>query len=184
MQGDLKAVGDRIEMLLEASSSGGAMQRERAEELVGLLTGLYGDGLERILDILHHLDRLDDVVLAALADDHLIAGLLHGLHPYSMEHRVQATLAELGPSLAAQGADIALVGIDDAGVVRLRLTDQGSGCGSTAAALTASVQAAVEEAAPEAAAIHVETPPRTPGVISPDSWVNGWERSWNFLTVS
>ncbi len=39
---DLKAAGERIEVLLEASSSGGAMHRQRAEELVGLVTDLYG----------------------------------------------------------------------------------------------------------------------------------------------
>jgi Fe-S cluster biogenesis protein NfuA/nitrite reductase/ring-hydroxylating ferredoxin subunit len=37
---DLRAVGDRIETLLEASSSGGTVARERSEELVRLLSEL------------------------------------------------------------------------------------------------------------------------------------------------
>ncbi len=81
---DLKAVSDRIETLLEASSTGGAVQRQRAEELVGLVTDLYGTGIERVLHVLDGLGILDDDAIAALAKDDLVSGLLivHGLHPY------------------------------------------------------------------------------------------------------
>ena len=58
--GDFRAVGDRINALLDASASGGIVAKERAEELVRLVADLYGSGLERLLSILYELGRLDD----------------------------------------------------------------------------------------------------------------------------
>ena len=49
----LRATGERIDSLLDASGSGGAVARERAEELVRLVADLYGSGIERILDRMH-----------------------------------------------------------------------------------------------------------------------------------
>ena len=51
--GDLRATGERIEALLDASAAHGVVARERAEELVRLVTDLYGAGLERVLEIVH-----------------------------------------------------------------------------------------------------------------------------------
>src|SRR3954451_10722538 len=86
-----RTAGDRIQTLLDASASGGAVARERAEELVRLVTDLYGAGLERLMDLLHETGRLDDALLTELADDDLLASLLlvHGLHPYGVETRVE-----------------------------------------------------------------------------------------------
>ena len=42
------------------ASAGGAVARERAEELVRLVADLYGAGLERLLEIVHDAGRLDD----------------------------------------------------------------------------------------------------------------------------
>ena len=39
---DLGATGERIDALLTASATGGVVARERAEELVRLVTDLYG----------------------------------------------------------------------------------------------------------------------------------------------
>src|SRR6476620_25894 len=105
---DLRAVSDRIETLLEASSTGGAVQRQRAEELVGLVTDLYGSGLGRVLDILSGMGRLDDEAVAALADDDLFAGLLlvHGLHPYPIEQRIEAALTKVRPYLGSHGGNV------------------------------------------------------------------------------
>ena len=55
---DLRTVGERIDALLVASAAHGAVARERAEELVRLVTDLYGAGLERLLEILHGAGRL------------------------------------------------------------------------------------------------------------------------------
>ncbi len=46
-----RTAGDRIQTLLDASAAGGAAAHERAEQLVGEVTDLYGAGLERMLRI-------------------------------------------------------------------------------------------------------------------------------------
>jgi Fe-S cluster biogenesis protein NfuA len=163
---DLRAAGERIEVLLDASSLHGLMARERSEELVRVLTDLYGAGIERILEIVHDAGRLDPPVLAALADDDLVASLLlvHGLHPYDLATRAERALAGVRPSLAAQGVDVELAGADGDSV-RLRLTGAVNGCGATTLADT--VRTAVEAAAPDAATVTVDVAaaPRAPSLI-------------------
>jgi Fe-S cluster biogenesis protein NfuA/nitrite reductase/ring-hydroxylating ferredoxin subunit len=156
---DLKAAGERIEVLLEASSSGGAMQRERAEELVGLVTDLYGAGIERILEILESAGALEDRIIGALADDELVGSLLivHGLHPYPVQQRVEAALERVRPYLGSHGGNVELLGVDDDGVVRLRLLGSCDGCPSSAVTLQLAVEGAVEDAAPEITGIEVDT---------------------------
>ena len=44
-----RTAGDRIQNLLDASATGGAVARERAEQLVREVTDLYGAGLERMM---------------------------------------------------------------------------------------------------------------------------------------
>jgi Fe-S cluster biogenesis protein NfuA/nitrite reductase/ring-hydroxylating ferredoxin subunit len=172
---DVQAAGDRIEALLTASASGGAVARERAEELVRIVADLYGAGIERILDILYEMGRLDDDVLAALAGDTMVSSLLlvHGLHPYDINTRVEKALESVRPYLGSHGGDVELLDISDEGVVRLRLLGSCDGCPSSSVTLTMAVEGAVEAAAPEVSAIEVETTGGTAGpegsLISIDS---------------
>jgi Fe-S cluster biogenesis protein NfuA/nitrite reductase/ring-hydroxylating ferredoxin subunit len=161
---DLRAVGDRIATLLDASSAGGAVARERSEELVRLVADLYGAGLERVLDILHGAGRLDDEVLARLADDDLVASLLivHGLHPYGVEQRVRRALDDVRPYLGSHGGDVELVEVTDDSTVRLRLLGSCDGCPSSSVTLTLAVEGAIEAAAPEVTGIYVEAPSHEP----------------------
>lgn len=154
----LRAVGDRIEMLLEASAAGGTAARTRAEDLVACVSGLYGAGLERVLDILHESGRLDESLLDELADDELVSGLLlvHDLHPYDVETRIGRALDSVRPYLGTHGGDVEFLGIDDEGVVRLRLLGSCDGCPSSSVTLELAVEGAVQAAAPETTRIDVE----------------------------
>ncbi|MDJ0462605.1 NifU family protein [Streptomyces sp. H27-C3] len=156
---DWRATGDRIDALIAASASGGAVARERSEELVRLVTDFYGAGLEQLLDVLYERGRLDDDVLAALAADDLVASLLlvHGMHPYSVETRVEKALESVRPYLGSHGGDVELLGVTDDGVVGLRLLGSCDGCPSSSVTLKLAVQGAVEAAAPEITTIEVET---------------------------
>jgi Fe-S cluster biogenesis protein NfuA/nitrite reductase/ring-hydroxylating ferredoxin subunit len=158
-ESDLRAAGERIEMLLDASSAHGAMARERSEELVRLVADLYGAGLGRILDIVHDCGRLDGPVLDALAADDLVASLLlvHGLHPYDVDTRIERALDEVRPYLGTHGGDVELLGVTEAGVVRLRLLGSCDGCASSSVTLKLAVEGAVEAAAPEITGIEVDT---------------------------
>lgn len=151
------ACGERIELLLEASAAAGPVARERAEELVRLVVELYGAGLERVLDIAYDAGALTDELLAALADDALVSALLlvHGLHPYGIEDRIERALAGVRPVVEAQGASVELTSVADA-AVRLRLVGAGSGCGSSSSALAGVIEEAVRAAAPEVLRVEVE----------------------------
>ena len=159
---DLRAVGDRIEDVLgELRSSLDLRVWERVEEVVGLVTELYGGGLERVLELISP----DDV--ERLVADELVASLLvlHGLHPLDLEARVRAALDSVRPYLGSHGGDVEVLGIDeDEGVLHLHMLGSCDGCPSSAVTLQLAVKKAIEEAAPEIVHIDVveERPPEPP----------------------
>jgi Fe-S cluster biogenesis protein NfuA/nitrite reductase/ring-hydroxylating ferredoxin subunit len=157
----LAATGERIATLLDASAAGGEVARRRAEDLVALVTNLYGAGLERMLDVLADVGRLDQTALDALADDDLVASLLlvHGLHPYDVTTRVGAALDSVRPYLGSHGGDVELVEVAPDGVVRIRLLGSCDGCPSSSVTLQLAVEGAIEAAAPEVTSIEVEASP-------------------------
>lgn len=165
---DLRVTGARIESLLDASAAGGQVARERAEELVRLVVDLYGAGLERLLEILHAAGHLDAAVLRQLAEDELVASLLivHGLHPYDAQTRVAQALDSVRPYLGSHGGDVELVGLDDEGVVTLRMLGSCDGCPSSSVTLTLAVETAIQEAAPEVTVIRVEEAPSASATAS------------------
>ncbi len=172
---DLSQTGERIDALLTASATGGTVARERAEELVRLVTDLYGAGLERMMEILYETGRLGDDLLAALAGDELVSGLMlvHGLHPYSVIQRVEDALEEVRPYLGTHGGDVELLDVTDEGVVHLRLLGSCDGCPSSSVTLSLAVEGAIMAAAPEVISIDVEeataSTQESNGVISVDS---------------
>jgi Fe-S cluster biogenesis protein NfuA/nitrite reductase/ring-hydroxylating ferredoxin subunit len=162
---DLRATGERIEVLLEAASAGGRVARERAEELVRLVVDLYGAGLERLLEIVHDAGRLDDALLDRLTADDLVGGLLavHGLHPDDVATRVARALDSVRPYLGSHGGDVELVGLTEDGVVRLRMLGSCDGCPSSSVTLTLAVETAIQAAAPEVSGIAIEEAAPAPG---------------------
>jgi Fe-S cluster biogenesis protein NfuA len=66
-------------------------------------------------------------------------------------------------ALAAQGGNVELVGIDESGVVRLRMTS--TGCGSSAANVRSAFERAVQDAAPETTGIELEEAERRPVLL-------------------
>jgi Fe-S cluster biogenesis protein NfuA len=162
---NLRAVGDRIEQALdELHSTADPRTINLAEELVRLVTELYGAGFARAIDLTQeHAPGLID----AFVEDELLASLLlvQGLHPESLENRVEAALVSVRPFLAQHGGDVELLGIDDElGAVKLRLLGSCDGCPSSASTLQGAVEVAIVEAAPEIVRIEVEAP--TPPAVS------------------
>jgi len=145
---DVRSLGDRIEQLLDGlQATGDRCARERAEELLRLVTELYGAGLARVMEVV---DAEAPELARRLAADDLVGSLLlvHDLHPDSVR-----------PFLAAHGGDVELLAIDDhAGAVQLRLLGSCDGCPSSAVTLQHAVQHAIVEAAPEIVRIDVDTP--------------------------
>jgi Fe-S cluster biogenesis protein NfuA len=162
---NLRAAGDRIEQALdELHATADPRTINLAEELLRLVTELYGAGFARAIELAR---QQAPELLAAFVDDELVASLLlvHGLHPESVDNRVEAALVAVRPFLAQHGGDVELLGIDeDLGAVKLRLLGSCDGCPSSASTLKGAVEVAITDAAPEIVRIVVEEP--TPVVVS------------------
>jgi Fe-S cluster biogenesis protein NfuA/nitrite reductase/ring-hydroxylating ferredoxin subunit len=156
---DLRAAADHIEALLgELAALGDPRARAKAEELVRLLMRLYGEGIHRILEIVHEESgAASDRFFSRLADDSLVSSLLvlHGLHPLDVETRVLRALDRVRPYLGSHGGDVKLLGVEG-GVVRLRLEGSCHGCPSSTVTMKLAIESAIEEAAPEVTGIEVE----------------------------
>ena len=154
---NLRQSGERIEQALgELQQCADTRTLNLAEEVLRLVSELYGAGLARVLEIVR--ERAPDMV-DALASDELVASLLlvQGLHPDSVESRVEEALESVRPFLGQHGGDVALLAIDDElGAVKLRLLGSCDGCPSSAATLRGAVEVAILEKAPEVTRIVVE----------------------------
>ncbi|MCU1428323.1 MAG: hypothetical protein JWL83_2323 [Actinomycetia bacterium] len=160
---NLQTAGDRIEQLLDELRAGDDTRScALAEELLRLVTELYGRGLARVVAIAR--DE-SPALLDRLVADELVAGLLivHDLHPQDLITRVEQALESVRPFLGLHGGDVELVAVaPEAHAVRLRLLGSCDGCPSSAVTLQHAVERAILEAAPEVARIEVEEPTPEP----------------------
>jgi Fe-S cluster biogenesis protein NfuA/nitrite reductase/ring-hydroxylating ferredoxin subunit len=140
---------------LEALEDGDA--RRLAEELVGAVVDLYGEGLARIMDVLADDSLAAGELRGRLAADGLVASLLlvHDLYPVPLQERVLAALASVRPYMESHGGDVELLGID-AGVARLRLVGHCHGCPASMQTLELAITDALEERAPDLLGVEVE----------------------------
>jgi hypothetical protein len=160
---DVRETGRRVEQLLDSLACTTEPQlRMHAEELVGLLVNLYGTGLSRIVSIVAAQPDAEAARLAGLmAEDELVSQLLvlHGLHPLDIQTRVRAVIDDIRPTLGQPPPEVELVGVDDAGVVRLRWTAAAqSGCGSSGCGSsgTQRLEAAIIGAVADVTAVEIQ----------------------------
>jgi Fe-S cluster biogenesis protein NfuA/nitrite reductase/ring-hydroxylating ferredoxin subunit len=154
----VRGTGARVEELLGALRSGGfGPAAEAAEELVGLLVSLYGDGLAAIVAILASEGEAGTAMLARLAEDPQVEGLLllHDLHPLDVDARIQRALDRVRPYLGSHAGGVDYLGVTD-GVARLRLEGSCHGCPSSTVTVELAITTAVQDAAPEVTDVVVE----------------------------
>ncbi|HXA88089.1 MAG TPA: NifU family protein [Mycobacterium sp.] len=146
-----RTAGDRIQTLLDSCAASGAAAYERAQQLVREVVGLYGAGLERIMQLAG-----DPGMAERLATDDLVASLLlvHGLHPHDVHRRVSDALDRVRPYLGSHGGDVDLLEVTG-DTVRLAFTGSCKSCPSSAVTLELAVEDAVRAAAPEISSIEV-----------------------------
>jgi len=156
---NLRKAGDRIEALLdELRSTADPSVWSRVEEVLGLVTDLYGEGLGHVVSAVTE-EPGGAALMGRFVDDELVSSLLvlHGLHPRDLASRVEEALEGVRPYLASHGGDVEILGFDaDTSTLQLRLLGSCDGCPSSSATLRSSVERAIEEAAPEIARIDVE----------------------------
>jgi Fe-S cluster biogenesis protein NfuA/nitrite reductase/ring-hydroxylating ferredoxin subunit len=163
LEGDAqwRSAGDRIQTLLDATSAGGTVARERAEQLVREVVELYGAGLSRIMATVS--DRADRGTVDRLVADDLVASLLlvHGLHPHDLRRRVADALDRVRPYLGSHGGDVHLLDIVGDSV-QLQFAGSCKSCPSSAVTLELAVEDAIRAAAPEVSSIDVVAPEAAP----------------------
>lgn len=147
-----EALIDRVQRLtgeLEGIVDPGA--RAIAEELIAALLELYGEGLERILEL------IGEDAGRALADDGVVASLLliHDLYPVPLEERIAEALDSVRPYMESHGGDVELLSLEG-GVATLRLGGSCDGCAASSATLELAIKKALMEAAPDLLALEVE----------------------------
>lgn len=155
----VQKVGARVEELLDALKSGGfGPAASAAEELVGLLVGLYGDGLAQIMNVLAEHGPEGAAMIDALADDPTVESLLllHGLHPLDVDARIQRALDRVRPYLGSHAGGVEYLGVTEDGVARLRLEGSCHGCPSSTVTVELAITGAVQDAAPEVTEVVVE----------------------------
>lgn len=154
----VRDVGARVEELLATLRSGHAADPGAvAEELVGLLVGFYGEGLEHIVAALREQGPAGAALLDRLSEDPLVESqlLLHDLHPLDVDARIQRALDEVRPYLGSHAGGVEYLGVRD-GVARLRLEGSCHGCPSSTVTVQLAIEGAVQDAAPEVAEVVVE----------------------------
>jgi Fe-S cluster biogenesis protein NfuA len=153
----VRSAGARVEELLDGLRAGPPSAALAAEELVGLLVGLYGGGLAAIVELVREQGEAGTAVLAAMADDTRIEGLLllHDLHPLDVDARIQRALDRVRPYLGSHAGGVQYLGVAD-GVARLRLEGSCDGCPSSTVTVELAIRGAVEDAAPEVTQVVVE----------------------------
>ena len=93
--------------------------------------------------------------MAKLAADPLVESLLlvHDLHPLGVAERVSRAIDAVMPQLGAHAGRAEFAGLDEAGVIRIRLELSGHGRQAHAAAVQQAIEQAVADAAPDAAGV-------------------------------
>lgn len=155
---DFRQVGGRIEELLGVlADHGDAQSQQAAEEAVRLLVEMYGEGLERIVEAIAATES-GLALLGALVEDDLLASLLivHGLHPVPLMDRIGQALDSVRPYLGSHAGGVDVIGVDDDGVLQLRLQGSCDGCSSSAETVRVAIENAVLAAAPEIVAVEAE----------------------------
>jgi Fe-S cluster biogenesis protein NfuA len=140
-------------------------------ECLHSLLALYGEGLERVLQLVGNAGAEGQKILDALGGDKLVQALLliHGLHPKSLKERLEGALEKMRPYLQSHGGNVELISLENE-VARLRLQGTCKTCPSSSVTLELAVRQGIEAACPDLAGFEVEGvtpggPAAAPGLV-------------------
>jgi Fe-S cluster biogenesis protein NfuA/nitrite reductase/ring-hydroxylating ferredoxin subunit len=172
MATDVSAEARPLERVQELTEALEALEesraKETAEELVGAIVDLYGEGLSRIMEALAGDEATAAVVRDRLAADGVVASLLlvHDLYPVPLETRVLDALASVRPYMESHGGNVELDRLED-GVAHLRLVGHCNGCPASLSTLELAIKDALEERAPDLLGVEVEGLAEPKGASAP-----------------
>jgi Fe-S cluster biogenesis protein NfuA/nitrite reductase/ring-hydroxylating ferredoxin subunit len=137
--------------------------RELMDECLTSLLAFYGQGIERILNIIKRSGIAGQKTYDELLHDRVVSGLLliHGLHPIPLDTRLRDALEKIRPYMQSHGGNVELLSLEN-DFARLRLQGACKTCPSSAVTLELAVRHAIEEACPDLAGFDVEGAPTHP----------------------
>ncbi len=141
--------------------------RATTEQLVQALLNMYGEGLNRLLELTTEAGAVGYNLIETFAQDELVGALflLHDLHPVALETRVVQALDEVRPYLKTHGGSVELISVED-GIASVRLIGSCQGCPSSAVTLKGLIEEAVFKAAPDLKEIRAEEIPEAPPPVT------------------
>jgi Fe-S cluster biogenesis protein NfuA len=147
-----------------AASHSAQKAGERVEELLAELGAqagpqvaatAYGAGLAEIVRIIGQDGEAGKRLMTKLAADPLVESLLllHDLHPLPIADRVRRAVDGVMPQLGAHAGQAEFAGLDEAGVILIRLELSDHGRQAHAGTVQETIERAVADAAPDAAGV-------------------------------
>jgi hypothetical protein len=145
---------DALVVALDQLADGNA--RNAARELLELVLDLHGLALARMLAIVASAEDGRALVERLARDEQVRAALLlHGLHPETVEERVQRAVERLQLELGVLGLRVRIVAVG-AAMVRLRVDGAHGPEGARAMGLRQQIEAAIVDEAPDLDEIVIE----------------------------
>ena len=140
----VQGLSEEVERLQDPRS------RALAQELLGAVLELYGDGLARIVAAIDAAGEAGAEIRERLAEDGAVSSLMliHDLYPVPLAERVEEALESVRPYMESHGGNVELLGLEG-DVARLRLQGSCDGCPASSATLELAIKSALEEAAPD-----------------------------------
>jgi hypothetical protein len=140
------------ELVQQLDSAADAKTKAQFKELLESVMELHREALERVLEALRALGDAGEKLLASLAEDPAVAGvlLLYGLHPLDFETRVRCGIDKAAPILRSYGARAEAVSIKN-GAVRIRIS--GAADAFTARTVKSAIEEELYAVAPDAASV-------------------------------
>jgi Fe-S cluster biogenesis protein NfuA/nitrite reductase/ring-hydroxylating ferredoxin subunit len=158
LDSDINVQGERIQKLLErieALPYPGA--KELMQECMEAVLAFYGQGLNRILQVVEGAGTDGRRVYQDFIQDDVIKGLLliHDLHPLDLPTRLLGALDKVRPYLKSHGGNVELISLEN-DVAKLRLQGTCKSCASSSVTLELAIRQAIEQGCPDLVHFEVE----------------------------
>lgn len=150
--------GRRIEEIIaQIDAMPAPAARALMQECMESVLSFYGDGIERMLQVVKRSGIDGQKAFDDLLHDNVVRGLLliHGLHPHDLATRLREALDKVRPYMESHGGNVELLSLEN-DFARLRLQGSCKTCPSSAVTLELAVRSAIEEACPDLAGFEVE----------------------------
>ena len=132
--------------------------RSMMQECIQEILSFYGNGLERILNIISNgnSSAAKDIYNNLIEDSFICSLLLiHDLHPLDLKTRLYQALEKVKPYMDSHRGSVEIVSLEN-GVAKLKLSGSCKSCPSSSSTLELGIKQAIEEICPDLLGLEVE----------------------------